>query len=65
MNSSTALKRRRIPNLIARIGLLTLIVILGTMVVPVMQTKGLTPTDLSDGSVRAVATSTGSDVLYA
>ncbi len=65
MNSSTALKRRRILNLIARIGLLTLILILGTMVVPVMQTKGLTPTDLSDGSVRAIATSTRSDVLYA
>jgi photosystem II stability/assembly factor-like uncharacterized protein len=65
MTSSTALKRRQILNLIARIGLLTLILTLGTGVVPVMQTKGLTPTDLSDASVRAIATSTLSDVLYA
>jgi photosystem II stability/assembly factor-like uncharacterized protein len=65
MNSSTALKRRRIPNRIARIGLLTLILILGTMVVPAMETEGLAPADLSGASVRAMATSAHSNVLYA
>lgn len=66
MNSSTALKRRRILNLIARIGLLTLILILGTMVVPLMdETEGLALADLSGASVRAMATSAHGDVLYA
>ena len=65
MNSSTALKRRRIPNLIARIGLLTLILILGTMVVPAMETEGLAPAELSGTSVRAMATTAHGNVLYA
>jgi photosystem II stability/assembly factor-like uncharacterized protein len=64
MNSSAAFKRRRILNLIARIGLCTLILILGT-VVPVMETQGLAPVTLSGASVRAMATSAHSDVLYA
>ena len=64
MNSSTALKRRRILGWIARIGLFTLVFILGTMIVPLMnETEGLA--DLSGASVRAVATSARGDVLYA
>jgi photosystem II stability/assembly factor-like uncharacterized protein len=66
MNSSTALKQRRILNLIAKIGLFTLILILGTMVVPLMdESEGLAPADLSGASVRAMTTSTYSNVLYA
>ena len=61
MNSSAALKRQRILNLIARIGLCTLILILGTMVVPLVDEKeGLA---LADASVRAIAASARSDVL--
>jgi photosystem II stability/assembly factor-like uncharacterized protein len=53
-------------NLIARLGLFTLILILGTMVVPLMdESEGLAPTDLSGTSVRAMATSAHGDILYA
>jgi photosystem II stability/assembly factor-like uncharacterized protein len=66
MHRSTSLKRRRIFNLIARIGLLTLILILGTMVMPLMdESEGLAPVDLSSASVRAMAISTHGNVLYA
>ena len=66
MNSSTDLKRRRTLNLIAGIGLFTLILILGTMIVPLMnESEGLALADLSGASVRAVATSAHGDVLYA
>jgi photosystem II stability/assembly factor-like uncharacterized protein len=66
MNSSTALKRRRTLNLIAGIGLFTLILIVGTMIVPLMnESEGLALADLSGASVRAVATSAHGDVLYA
>jgi photosystem II stability/assembly factor-like uncharacterized protein len=66
MNSSTVLKRRQILNLIARIGLFTLILILGTVVVPLMdESEGLVPADLSGTSVRAMATSAHGEVLYA
>jgi photosystem II stability/assembly factor-like uncharacterized protein len=65
MNTPTALKGRRILNLIARIGLFTLILILGTMVAPVMETTGLAPADLSGTPVHAIATSAHGDVLYA
>jgi len=66
MNSSTAFRRRRILNLIARIGLFILILILGTVVVPLMDaSEGLVLADLSGTSVRAMATSARSDVLYA
>ena len=66
MNSSITLKRRRILNRIARIGLFTLILILGTMVAPLMdETEGLALADLSGASVRAMATSAHGNVLYA
>ena len=66
MNSSTALKRRRTLNLIAGIGLFTLILIVVTMIVPLMnESEGLALADLSGASVRAVATSAHGDVLYA
>ena len=65
MNTPTALKGRRILNLIARIGLFTLILILGTMVAPVMETTGLAPANLSGTPVHAIATSAHGDVLYA
>jgi photosystem II stability/assembly factor-like uncharacterized protein len=66
MNSSTVLKRRRIVNLIARIGLFALILILGTVVVPLMDgSEGLAPTDLSGTSARAMAPSAHGEVLYA
>ncbi|MDH4138064.1 MAG: hypothetical protein OEW09_15300, partial [Anaerolineae bacterium] len=56
----------RILNLIARIGLFTLILILGTMAaLMVGETEGLALADLSSASVRAVATATHGDVLYA
>jgi photosystem II stability/assembly factor-like uncharacterized protein len=66
MSSSTNLKHSRILNLIAGIGLCTLILILGTMVALLMgETEGLALADLSGTSVHAVAASTHSDVLYA
>ena len=59
-------KKVRILNLIARIGLFTLILILGTMATLMMGgTEGLALADLSSASVRAVATATHGDVLYA
>jgi photosystem II stability/assembly factor-like uncharacterized protein len=66
VNSSIALKYPRILNLIARIGLCTLVLILGTMVAMLMgETEGLALADLSGASVHAVAASAHSDVLYA
>jgi hypothetical protein len=50
MNSSTVLKRRRIVNLIARFGLFALILILGTVVVPLMDGSEVGP----DRSIRYV-----------
>jgi photosystem II stability/assembly factor-like uncharacterized protein len=59
-------KKVRILNLVARIGLFTLILILGTMAaLMVGETEGLALADLSSASVRAVATATHGDVLYA
>jgi photosystem II stability/assembly factor-like uncharacterized protein len=59
-------KKTRILNLIARIGLFTLILTLGTMAaLMVGETEGLALADLSSASVRAVATATHGDVLYA
>lgn len=66
MNSSIALKRRRILSLIARIGLFTLVLILGMVVVPLMdESEGLTPADLSGTSARAMAISAHGDMVYA
>ena len=66
MNGSITLKLRRILNLIARIGLFTLILILATMVAPMTdETEGLALADLSGASVRAMDTSAYGDVLYA
>jgi photosystem II stability/assembly factor-like uncharacterized protein len=59
-------KKVRTLNLIARIGLFALILSLGTVATLVMgETEGLALAELSDASVRAVATSTHSDVVYA
>jgi photosystem II stability/assembly factor-like uncharacterized protein len=59
-------KKVRILNLIARIGLFALILSVGTMATLMMgETEGLALADLSDASVRAVATSTHSNVVYA
>jgi photosystem II stability/assembly factor-like uncharacterized protein len=59
-------KKKRILNLVARIGLFTLILILGTMAaLMVGETEGLALADLSSASVRTVATATHGDVLYA
>ena len=59
-------KKIRILNLIARIGLFTLILSLGTMAALVVgETEGLALADLSGASVRAMATSAHGNVLYA
>ena len=59
-------KKIRILNLLARVGLFTLILCLGTMATLMMgETEGLALADLSSASVRAVATATHGDVLYA
>jgi photosystem II stability/assembly factor-like uncharacterized protein len=59
-------KKIRILNLLARIGLFTLILCLGTMATLMTgKTEGLALADLSSASVRAVATATHGDLLYA
>lgn len=59
-------KKIRILNLVARMGLFTLILCLGTMAALTMgETEGLALADLSSASVRAVATTTHGDVSYA
>ena len=59
-------KKIRILNLVARMGLFTLILCLGTMAALTMgETKGLALADLSSASVRAVASTTHGDVSYA
>jgi photosystem II stability/assembly factor-like uncharacterized protein len=59
-------KKIRILNLFARIGLFTLILCLGTMATLMTgKTEGLALADLSSASVRAVATATHGDLLYA
>jgi hypothetical protein len=59
-------KKKRILYLIARMGLFTLILSLGVMAALVVgETEGLALADLSSASVRAVATATHGDVLYA
>lgn len=60
------MKKIRVLNLIARIGLFTLILSLGTMAALVTgETEGLALADLSGASVRAVATAAHGDVIYA
>jgi photosystem II stability/assembly factor-like uncharacterized protein len=59
-------KKMRILNLIARIGLFALILSLGTMATLMIgETEGLALANLSSASVRVVATSAHGDVLYA
>jgi photosystem II stability/assembly factor-like uncharacterized protein len=59
-------KKIRVLNLLARIGLFTLILCLGTMATLMTgKTEGLALADLSSASVRTVATATHGDVLYA
>jgi photosystem II stability/assembly factor-like uncharacterized protein len=60
------MKKIRFLNLVVRIGLFTLILSLGTMAALVTgETQGLALADLSNSSVRAVATDTKGEVLYA
>jgi photosystem II stability/assembly factor-like uncharacterized protein len=60
------MKKIRVLNLIVRMGLFTLILSLGTMAALVTgETQGLALADLSSASVRAVATDTSGEVLYA
>ena len=59
-------KKMRILNLTARIGLFALILSLGTLATLMMgETEGLALVNLSGASVRVVATSADSDVVYA
>jgi photosystem II stability/assembly factor-like uncharacterized protein len=60
------MKKIRVLNLTARIGLFTLILSLGTMAALVTgETEGLALADLSGASVRAVATAPHGDAIYA
>jgi len=60
------MKKIRVLNLTIRIVLFTLILSVGTMAALVTgETKGLALTDLSGGSVRAMASATRNDILYA
>ncbi len=59
-------KKVRTLNLVARIGLFTLILCLGAMAALVVgETDGLALADLSSASIRAIASATRGDVLYA
>jgi len=60
------MKKIRVLNLIARFTLFAVILSLGTTTALITgETEGLALADLSGASVRAVATSTGGDVVYA